>query len=875
MRQFHRRISYMLHKRRLEAELAEEMEFHRSMTTGASFGSAPLARDRSRDVWILPWLQDIAQDVRFAARLLAKDRRFSLAAIAALALGIGANTTVFTFINAALFKDLPFPEPQQLVALGGRDARGRDLQVSYADFQDWRDAARAFADMSASAHSPMNVSEQGLAPQRLRGAYLSGGTFDMLRVKPILGRGFAADDERPGAAAVLIIGHDIWLDRYGGSPSVIGRAVRVNDVPAIIIGVMPRDFRFPMIAQAWQPLTSMPGITTARRDARTIGVTARLRPDVTIEQARSELTALADRLAHEYPDTNHEITATIARPLENMRRFARPMLLTMLGAVGFVLLIGCANVATLMLARAASRAQEIAIRSSLGATRWRVVRQLSIESVLLAMLAGSAGLLLSFWGVRYFGVAFNALEIGVPGAGVPPYWLDLTMDRTVFAFVAVLCLGSSMLFGLAPALHISKTRVNDLLKEGGRGASASLRVRRWTGGLLIGELALALILLSGAGLLVRSFVTHYFAKLPIDTRQLVVARTELPQYKYPTAPARKAFLERLDERLAGRRGVVEAAVAGDIPLVPLFAASRTLAIEGRPPQPGEKPPSISHVFIGRHYFETTGLRLIQGRAFTPADGAAGQETVIVSQRFATMFFPGGGALGRRIRLVPANAQGPPPPWITIVGVAPTVPEVAIREADPPLVYLPLRGEASPGRSISVIVHSNAALDAIASWLREHVGALDADLPLYYVQPMDVLVAQTRYPLRMMGTLFGLLAVIGVVLVSVGLFALTAHGVAQRTREIGIRKALGARAHQVVWMFLQRTLVQLLAGIVLGLAGALSVGKLVQAYLVHTEPRDPLTLACISLLLACVALTAALLPARRAARVDPVVALRYE
>jgi len=871
MRQLLRRVRYLLWQRQFEDDLAEEMEFHRSMTTGAAFGSAALARNQSRDVWIWPWLQDIAQDVRFAVRLLAKDRRFTVAAVVALSLGIGANTTVFTFINTALFKDLPFDEPHQLVALGGRDARGRELQASYADFQDWRTASGAFVGMSASATSQMNLSERDLAPERLRGAYLSANTFETLRVTPLLGRVFAADDERPGAPVIVIIGHDVWTNRYGANPAVIGREVRVNDVPSVVIGVMPRGFRFPMTAQVWQPLTSMPGITTAPRDARTLGVVARLRPQATIERARSELTTIVERLAREHPDTNRGVTATVAPPLEGMRRFARPILFTMLGAVVFVLLIGCANVATLMLARAASRAREIAIRSSLGATRWRIVRQLSIESVVLATLAGVAGLMLSVWGVRYFGVAFDSIEIGADQT-VAPYWVDLTMDRTVFAFVAATCLGSSVLFGLAPALHISRTNVNDVLKESARTAGAGLRVRRWTAALMIGELALALVLLSGAGLLVRSFVMQYTTNLVLDTRHLVTARILLPPQKYATPEARKAFFERLDERLAARHGMAEAAVAGDIPLAPLFSASRTLAIEGRL---DEKPPSVSCVYVGTHYFDALALRLIQGRPFTVADGGAGQDIAIVSQQFATTFLPNENPLGRRIRLVSTNAQRTATPWLTIVGVMPTIPGVGHANVDPPLAYVPLRVDPEPSRFVSVIVRSDAGLAAIAAWLREDVRALDPDLPLYFVQTMDAVVAQTRYGLRMMGSLFGLLALIGLVLASVGLYAVTAHGVAQRTPEIGVRMALGAQTHQVVWMFLRRMLVQIVIGIALGLAGAMSVGKLLQSYLVRTAPRDPWTLTLICLLLAFVALAAAFVPARRAARVDPVVALRYE
>jgi putative ABC transport system permease protein len=871
MRQLFRRVRYLIHRRQFEADLAEEMEFHRSMTTGAAFGSGALARNQSRDVWIWPWLQDIAQDLRFAVRLLAKDRRFTLAAVGALALGIAANTTVFTFINSALFKDLPFDDPQQLVALGTRDARGRDLLVSYPDFKDWQRETRAYQAMAGHATSAINLSEKGVPPERLRGSYVSASTFEMLGVKPILGRGFVAGDDRAGAAAVIVLGHDVWTRRYGASPTVIGREVRVNDVPSLVIGVMPDGFRFPMTAQAWQPLATMPDVITSKRDARTIAVTGRLRSEVTVEQARAELTTVAEQLARAHPDTNRGIAPTVAPPLERMRRFARPILLTMMGAVVFVLLIGCANIAMLMLARAASRAREIAIRSSLGATRWRIVRQLSIESVLLAALAGLAGLVLSTWGVEYFGAAFATREIGAPDQAALPYWVNLTMDHTVFAFVAASCLGSSVLFGLAPALHISSTNVNDVLKETARSAAAGLRVRRWTTALMIGELALALTLLSGAGLLVRSFVIHYTTATVIDTRHLTLARTVLPPQKYTTPDARRTFVERLDERLAARQPAAIAA-AGDVPLVPLFGPSRTLVVDRRVEQ---TPPSVSHVYVGERYFEALGLHVRKGRTFAPGDGAAGHEAAIVSERAATTFFPNEDPLGRRIRLVSAGAQDPALPWMTIVGIAPTIPEVAVRQPDPPLVYLPLRGEPAPGRSVSVIVRSDASLGAITTWLRDDLRALDPDLPWYYIQTMDATVAQTRDSVRMMGALFGLLAVIGVVLASVGLYALTAHGVQQRAQEIGVRMALGAQSHQVVWMFLRRTLVQLVAGVAIGLAGALSAGKLLQGFLVRTAPRDPLTLACICALLAIVALAAAFFPARRAARVDPVVALRYE
>jgi putative ABC transport system permease protein len=902
MRELLRRAWYVMRRRQFEAELEEEIAIHREMKerdlamAGAdsneasraarrAFGSAALAHNQARDVWVWPWLQDLAQDVRFAARLLRKDRRFTFAAVVALSLGIGANTTIFTFINTALFKDLPFDQPRQLAALGTMDARGplpdapgpRRDGVSYPDFQDLRSATRAFIGIAADTGGTMNLSDEGRAPERFRGAYVSANMLDIVRVKPLLGRGFLPDDEKAGAPPVLVLGYGVWQSRYGGDPTVIGRTVRVNVVPSVVVGIMPDGFRFPMTAEVWQPLQLSPGLLAARRDARTLNVTGRLAHSVTMEQARSDLQSIVERLARDYPDTNRGIKVTIAPPMEALRRGARPFLMTLMGAVGFVLLIACANVANLLLARAATRSREIAIRASLGATRWRIVRQLLLESVLLASLAGVLGLILSVYGVRYFGVAFDVMEVAAPDRAVTPYWVDLTMDGRVFAFVAALCLGTSLVFGLAPALHVSKTDINEVLKDSGPSAAGSVRARRWTGALMILELTLTLILLTGSGLLVRSFVARYRTDLVIDTTNLVTGRLALPAQQYRTPEEQRNFVARLDERLASNPALAAAAIASDVPLVSAGGAVRRLSIDGRPAAAGETLPQVSYVRVGAHYFETLGLRLVQGRGFTEADAAAGLVQAIVNQRFATMFFSGEDAVGRRIRLEAASPpQGAPAPWFTIVGVAPTLPQSAPAEVSPvPVVYVPFRAEPGPMRFVTVLARGRSGPATTLPVVREDIRALDPDLPLFAAQTLDDVVGRTRFPTRSIGALFGLLAINALVLASVGLFALTAHAVAQRTHEIGIRMALGARAAQVAWLFLRRTLGHLSVGLTLGLAGALAAGPLLGGFLGSVSPRDPLTLGCVVALLLAVSLVAAFLPARRAARLDPVVALRHE
>jgi putative ABC transport system permease protein len=878
MREMLRRVWYLLNKRQLEADLAEEIEFHRSMTTAREFGSAALARNQARDVWIWPWLQDIAQDVRFAVRLLVKDRRFTLAAVVALALGIGANTTAFTFVNGALLRDLPLANPDRLVGIRTIDTRGRPLGVSYADVRDWRAAARTLSHVVVSLEFAINVAEDSLPAQRYNGSFISFDAFNMVGRAPILGRAFLPDDDRAGAPRVAIIAHTMWQNRYGGDPSVIGRTVRVNDVPTTIIGVMPAEFHFPWGTEVWVPVgqtAGPPNTMDARRGNRTVITVAfaRLADGVTRAQAQAEMDAITSRLARDFPATNEGISVALD-PIENAYwggEFGlRQMFLVVMGAVAFVLLIACVNVANLLLARAVHRSREIAIRSSLGATRGRIVRQLFVESVLLAAIAGSVGFVLSVYGVKAFASALVRVAVGGP----PPFWMNFSMDGRVYAFLAVVCLATSILFGLAPALHISKTN-NDVLKDGGRGGSSGIRARRWTGALMVSQLALTVVLLAGAGLMLRSFLAVYQAGRVLDSSDMITMRLALSAQKYAQPAQIKQFFRQLDERLAAERAFSAVTVASDVPMMTLTNSLRQLTIDGRAPVPNENPPTVAYLYIGPRYFETMRLRLIRGREFTEHDGAPGREAAIVNHRFASMFFPDADPIGQRIRLANAAAPTAPQPWFTIVGIAPTVPQMVFSKAPEPVVYVSLRGEPNPHRFASIIARAEGDRAAIVSRLREEVRKVDPDLPGYYVLTMDELLAISRWPQRIFASVFALLAFIALLLASVGLYAVTAHGVTQRTQEIGIRVALGARSAQVVWLFVRRTFVQLLLGLAVGLAGAIAVGRLLTQYLVRTAPADPVALGLVSALLIVVATTASVWPARRAARVDPVVALRYE
>jgi predicted permease len=551
----------------------------------------------------------------------------------------------------------------------------------------------------------------------------------------------------------------------------------------------------------------------------------------------------------------------------------RAVFLSLMGAVAFVLLIACANVANLLLARSAHRAREISVRVSLGASRWRIVRQLLVESIVLAIISGVLGLALSTIGINLFDAATQ--DVG------KPYWIEFTMDGRVFAYLAAMSLGTGILFGLAPALHIAKTDVNEILKEGGRSGSAGIRARRWSGALVVAELALTLALLAGAGFMMRNFLTHYRMDLGIETSHLLTMSLALPERKYPSLEERLAFYERLEERLRGNARIQSVSIASNVPMQGGFA--RRLAVDGRPLADGEQPPMVTMLTIDSRYFETLGLNLLRGRAFTDADGAPGQESAIINARFAQMHFPNEDPIGRRIVLSIDLAGGAAPPGgiplsvaATIVAVAPSVRQRNFEEAETdPVAYLPFRTD--PRGFMMLLARSDGDPNTLTPILREEVRAIDPDLPLFGIRTMDQNLAQQRWPFRVFGTMFAIFAGIALMLSAVGLYAVTAYSVTQRTSEVGVRMALGAQSNQVMALFLRRALVQLGIGLSLGVAGALGVGKIFESadLLIQTSAQDPLTIGSIAALLAVVSLAACIWPARRATELDPLVALRHE
>jgi putative ABC transport system permease protein len=813
--------------------------------------------------------------LKYAFRMLVKDPWFTLVAVLALALGIGVNSTVFTFVNAVLLRGLPFPNADQIVHLNSRNTtEGNSQGVSYPDFRDWRANARTFSSLAAYQQTTMNISDSGHPPERASGVRVSANAFSIIGERPIQGRDFRDDEDRQGAEPVAILGYGIWKTRYGSDPGIVGKSIKINDVSTTVIGVMAEGMRFPTNTDVWTPL--VPDTELERRDARRVNLFGRLADGVTLKQAQTELSGICKNLERQYPDTNKSIDAEI---MTFNQRFnggpIRIVFLALMGAVGFVLLIACANVANLLLSRSARRSREIAVRIALGASRGRVIRQLLVESTLLAFLGGVLGWIMSLVGVRLFDIAVQ--DVG------KPYWIKFTMDMTVFAFLVAVCFATGIIFGIVPALQVSKTNLNEILKESGRGNAGGRRARWMASSMVVVELALTIVLLAGAGLMIRSFLKLYSLDIGAKTDHLLTMSVGLPDLKYPKPEQRQIFYESLLTRLQTIPGMQVSAIASAIP----FGGSdrRRLEIEGKPVSAETQQPRVAYIAISPRYFDVVGATLRRGRGFTETDGGTGAEVAIVNERFAAQFFPKEDPLGRRVRLLTGDGRTPPrgtpstppppePKWVTIVGVSPTIRQGDRQALEPDaVVYVPYRLESYP--FMSILTRSQTEPGALTMQVRQTVQAIDAELPVGNVQTMDQFLAQARWPYRVFGSMFAIFAAIALVLSAVGIYAVTAYSVTQRTQEIGVRMALGARGGQVSWLILRRGLVQLAIGLTIGLAGALPLSGVLQSLVVQIPTKDPLTFGAIAGILIAVTVAACVVPARRATRLDPLVALRAE
>ena len=814
-------------------------------------------RGASRSVKAL--MRSLADDVRFAVRLFIKRPAFASVAILTLGLGIGATTAIFTVVHAVLLRPLPFRDADRLVRVRIIGADGADYPLPDTDFLAWRDQNRT-AD-AVAAYQPGVTTLTGLgAAEQIDAAGVTDAFFDVLGARAAFGRTFERGDDRPGATKTALLSHAFWTRRFRTDPNVLGQTLSLDGVTYVIVGVMPADFRFPpRHVDVWRTLTMNP---PPRRGPFYMTGIARLKPGASLADLATNLNAVTSSLKRAYPAPDD--WRLDAQPLQqSMVGNVRPVLYVLLGAVGFLLLIATANVANLLLARAATREREIAVRGALGAGRGRIVRQLVTESVVLALVSGSLGLALASWG--------TTAMVAIAPEGIPRLE-EVRMNQTVFAFalgVAALC---GILFGLAPALRASRTPLVETLKEGGRGG-AGMSHRRTQRVLVVAEIALALMLSVGAGLMIRSFAQLQRVSPGFDPDHLLTFELSLPRARYPEPANVRAFYDALVQRIEALPGVRAAGLTVSLP-PNLLEVTDNFMVEGQVLPPNTSAPVGPVLTASDGLFRALGVPLLRGRVFDERDAEKAPPVVIINETLAKKYLPGVDAVGRRLKIGgPERPIGPNNPWMTIVGVVGDVKYSGLDAPPEPTYYLPYRQNS--WRDQYAVVRTASEPHALVNAIRGVVASLDKDVPVALPRTVDELMSASVAPPRFRTALVTIFAVVGLALAAIGIYGVMAYAVAERTRELGIRIALGANAAAVRRLVLGEAAALAAAGVALGIVGAFGATRLIQSLLFGVTPTDAATFAGISVLLVAVALVASYVPMRRATHVDPMVALRYE
>ena len=805
---------------------------------------------------------DLWQDVRYGARVLLKSPGFTLVAAVALALGVGATTAIFSVMNAVLWRPLPFKEADRLVMvwMDNRRLNMHEDIHSYPNYQDYRSQNTTFANLSVFSTQGFNLTGTG-EPERVIGAAATDSFFDVMGTSPALGRPFTAEEDQPGRDMVAVISHGLWQRRFGGDPKAVGQNISLNGATRTVVGVMPPDFAFPSKeVELWVPLAP----NQQRAEARStfwLTMIGRLKPGVTVEQARAEMGGIAARLEQQYPDNLGGYGVNLVPLHTQVVGRVRPALFVLLGAVGFVLLIACANVANLLLARAASRSRELAVRAALGAGRARIVRQLLTESVLLALIGGVAGALVALWGL-------DVLKSLAPAD--TPRLDQIGVDARVFGFALGLSCLTALVFGLAPALQSSKSDLNETLKEGGRSNTTGVRGKRLREGLVVSEIALTLVLLVGAGLLLKSFMRLQELNLGYRPEGVLTARVSLPRAKYDQPGKVSAFYEQLTERLRNSPGVEGVAAVGTV-LLSNTPNSTIFTIEGRPNPPAAERVEIPLDPATPDFFKVMGTPLLRGRFFDARDRDGSQPVAIVNETFARRFFPNEDPLGRRFLYGDPGSDDDQ--WLTIVGVVADMKRTDFNSEVRPETFFPhAQGAAT---SMMLVVRGAGDAASLAGLVRSQVRALDPDQPVFSVRTMEEQLSDRRAQHRFNMILLAVFAALALVLAAVGLYGVMAYSVTQRTHELGVRMALGARAADVFRLVVGRGMLLAALGVGAGLLASLALTRVMASLLYGVSATDPLTFGGVALALAAVAFVSCYLPARRATKVDPMGALRYE
>jgi len=805
----------------------------------------------------------LLQDLTYALRMMLKNRAFTITAVLVLALGIGANTVIFSVVNAVLLRPLPFPDSNRLIAVFESTKQLHNFEaVSGANFIDWRERNTSLEAISCYREDGFNLTGTSV-PERVNGVIATPDLFRVLGVSPIIGRVFNADEDSLGNARVAVISQGLWGRRFGSDPNILGRKFDVNSEQVTIIGVMPASFRFPNESDLWIPprhvipehVLRPTEDMSVNRDSHYLSAIGRVKAGVSFQQAKADLEGIGDRLEQEYPTNNLGRSVSVASLRDLSVGEVRPTILVLFGAVGFVLLIACANVANLLLARAATRQKEMAVRTALGASRFRLVRQLLTESVLLSTSGGAIGLLIALWGIAPLVALVPADLNGVK---------NIQIDGLVLGFTIAVSLLTGLLFGIVPAWQSTGGQLSEALKEGGRSGSQGPRRNRVRSILVVSEITLSLVLLIGAGLMIKSFIRLSQVDPGFQTSNILTMRLSLPPADYQSLPKRRLLVQQVVSRLQAIPGVNAAAAISRLPLT-VGNSSRNVSIEGRPTDPNDTP-SADYRVISPDYFSAMRIRVLKGREFTDQDNES-SNVAIINDSMARRYWPGEEPIGQRIQTGNAGS-----PFLEIVGVVADIKHFGL-DTDPKAeVYLPYTEDPWPFFTLITSGNSSAS---VGESMRSAVWAVDPNLPVPVIRSMDLLLSRSNTARRFNTVLLGIFGSVALILAAVGIYGVMSYAVTQRTHEIGVRMALGAKQSNVLTLVVGQGMRLALIGVGLGLIASFALTRVLTTLLFGVQPTDPVTFITISLILTGVALGACLLPAMKAMRVDPMVALRYE
>ncbi len=878
-----RRVHSLLHRSSADAELQHEIEIHiQQLTRDAiargvneaeaqamalrEFGPVEQLKESCRDTRRVGWMQDFGQDIRYGVRTLRESPAFTAVAVLTLALGIGANTAIFSIVDAVLLRSLPYPDPNRLVVLFGVPQKQSDalLGISYRDFIACRDQNSVFSEIAGNAFHDLTLTGAG-EPLIVNAAAVTPELFSLLNAKPLAGRTLLPEDGKQGAAAIAVLSENLWRSRFGANPGLIGQSIALDKRSFTVVGILPASFRYPDGAprqDVWisilkdplfGPLTSQPGV-------RLLGVIGRLKPGVSLEQAQTGMNIFSARLAKEFAAQDSGLGIRIRPYRQVVVGNLKSALLILLGAVGMVLLMACANIANLLLSQSTSRGREIAVRLALGAGRPRIVRQLLTESALLAFFGGVTGVLLAVlavWSLQPF-LPSDVLQIS-----------SIHIGGSVLGFALVLSLGAALVFGLAPALLATPSNLQASIKEGGErtGQRGGQRVRSF---LAIAEISLAMVLLVAGGLLIRSFALVTSANPGFDPKNVTEAEISLPQFQYSTPQQWSAFANELLPRLHAQPGLQDSALAAPLPMDRQGQATFAFAIVGNPPLPPGKSITADYHTVSPDYFRVMRIRLVRGRLFTEQDSSSNPNVAIIGETLAQRYFPNQDPIGRQMRFgFPPNSNVPR----EIVGVVGDVRDVALSRKPGPTMYVPFA--QAPLYGGEIVVRSSLSKSSVAAAIRHAVGSIDKSLPVTNVESFPDALGQSISQERFRTFLLSSFSAMALLLAAVGIFGVISYSVSQRRREIGIRMALGAQRRDVLRLILGQGAKLALFGLSAGIGIALLLTRWMASLLYSVSATDPLTFGVVAIVLFGVALAACYVPARRAVRVDPMAALRYQ